>query len=420
MDMERFSIGVGDRFGRQGKAQLAAVMALNAAGVRVAPVWNKSYREHGIIGSTPADVRAEADAAVAALRWEGSYYVDADHISLKTVDPFIAPSDFFTLDVAETIGQAAADADIEAFIGRHEELVGTLQISGITRDFRVSREDARRIAGTYLLAVREAAALYRYIGAVRGEGSFVTEVSMDETDAPQTPVELLFILAALADEGVLLQTIAPKFSGRFNKSVDYVGDVAAFAREFEEDVLVVRYAVARYGLPAGLKLSVHSGSDKFSLYAPIAAAVEKHGAGLHLKTAGTTWLEELIGLAEGGGAGLEIAKTVYRTALGRFDELCGPYASVIDIDPVRLPAAGCVDGWDGDAYAGALRHDPSSPAFNPDFRQLLHVGYKVAAELGDAYLQALDDHAESVGRNVTENLLERHLKPLFLSQGPGR
>ena len=415
MKMERFSVGVGDRFGRQGQAQLQAVAALKEAGVTVIPVWNKSYREHEIIGTCPADVRAEADAAVTALGWGGSYFVDADHINLKIVDPFISPSDFFTLDVAETIGQPASDADIEAFVSRHEALLGTLVIPGIERELTVTRDAARAIAGTYLRAVQEAAALYRHIEQKRGSGSFVTEVSMDETDAPQTPVELLFILAALADEGVPVQTIAPKFSGRFNKGVDYVGEVDAFAREFEEDVLVVKYAVDAFGLPPELKLSVHSGSDKFSIYGPIAAAVSRHDAGLHLKTAGTTWLEELIGLAEGGGGGLDIARTVYVNALDRFEELCGPYASVIDIDAAQLPPAEAVMAWDGASYAAALRHDQTCTAFNPHFRQLLHVGYKVAAELGSRYLQALDDHAECVGRNVTCNLLERHLKPLFLS-----
>ena len=162
---------------------------------------------------------------------------------------------------------------------------------------------------------------------------------MDETDSPQTPSELLVILAALADEGIPVQTIAPKFTGRFNKGVDYVGDVAQFEREFNEDLAVVAYAVKQYGLPANLKLSVHSGSDKFSLYAPIRRALARFGAGLHLKTAGTTWLEELIGLAEAGGSGLALAKEIYAEALDHVEELCAPYATVIDIDSQRLPSA---------------------------------------------------------------------------------
>src|SRR6202044_1502107 len=99
----------------------------------------------------------------------------------------------------------------------------------------------------------------------KGEGKFVSEISMDETDSPQTPVELLIILAAIADEKIPIQTIAPKFAGRFNKGVDYVGDVKQFSKEFEEDLAAIAFAIQRYGLPNNLKLSVHSGSDKFSI-----------------------------------------------------------------------------------------------------------------------------------------------------------
>jgi len=163
-----------------------------------------------------------------------------------------------------------------------------------------------------------------------------------------------------------------------------------------------------------LKLSVHSGSDKFSIYRPIREALQRTGAGLHLKTAGTTWLEELIGLAEAGGEGLVIAKEVYTKSFQRMDELCGPYAAVIDIDPAKLPTLEAVNAWTGEQYAHALRHDQSNSAYNQHFRQLLHVGYKVAAELGERYFDALKDFEFDVSRNVTENLWERHVKPLFM------
>jgi len=284
----KFSLGMGDRFAQQGKAQLAACALAGRQGVHVIPVWNKSNREHMIVGSEPSGVRAEADAAVSALQWTGAYHVDADHINLGTVDRFIAPSDFFTLDVAEAIGKPASQSDVDAFVQRHGDCGGAF---GLTRDA------VRAIAGKYLFAVQEARRIHQRVEAARGSGTFVTEVSMDETDQPQTPDQLLVILAALADEGVPAQTIAPKFTGRFNKGVDYVGDVQQFEREFNDDIAAVALAVERYGLPANLKLSVHSGSDKFSIYPAIARAL-KAGAGVHLKTAGTTWLEELIGLAE--------------------------------------------------------------------------------------------------------------------------
>jgi len=413
MKLEKYSMGVGDRFGHQGKAQLQAMQALEAAGVTVVPVWNKSFREHSIIHTQPMDVRRAADKAVLAQGWMGGYHVDADHISLKNVDGFIDASDFFTLDVADHIGVAAPEADLAAFVARHKNLVGQHKIAGLSDPLEVTAEALAASARKYLHAVREAGKLYRHIASRKSAMNFITEVSMDETNLPQTPPEMLVILAAIADEKIPAQTIAPKFTGRFNKGVDYVGDVAVFAGEFAADVCVIRHAVRRFGLPENLKLSVHSGSDKFSLYGPIAQALKKFDAGVHLKTAGTTWLEEIIGLAEAGGEGLAVAKDVYRLAFGRFDELCGPYATVIDVQVSRLPAVESVLQWDGPRFARALRHVPACPDFNPDFRQFIHVGYKVAAEMGARYLKALEANETVVSRNVRENILERHLKPLF-------
>ena len=192
-----------------------------------------------------------------------------------------------------------------------------------------------KTARKFLRAMQEAGRIYRHIAQRKGD-DFIAEVSVDETDEPQTPAELLLILAMLAREKVTCQTIAPKFTGRFNKGVDYAGDLAQFEQEFDDDLGVLRFSVAQFGLPA-LKLSVHSGSDKFSLYPIINRLLKKHGAGVHVKTAGTTWLEEVIGLAEAGGDGLAIAKDIYVAAHGRFDELTGPYAMVIDIDKAKLP-----------------------------------------------------------------------------------
>jgi len=213
---------------------------------------------------------------------------------------------------------------------------------------------------------------------------------------------------------VRVQTIAPKFTGRFNKGVDYVGDLAKFEKEFHDDLAVIRHAIAIYGLPGNLKLSVHSGSDKFSLYPIIRRTLPEFCAGLHLKTAGTTWLEEIIGLAEAGGEGLVFAKEIYAQAIDHVDELCGPYASVIDIDKAKLPSAATVNDWTSEQFVRALRHVPGDPQFNASLRQLLHVGFKLAAKAGQRYLDLLNANAEVVGRNVTENIYARHLRPLFI------
>ncbi len=414
--LPKYSLGVGDRFAHQAKAQLAACIKAAEAGIEVVPVWNKSNREHMIIGTEPSQTRQAANTAVKELGWKQPYFVDADHITLKTVDRFLEPCDFFTLDVAEEIGKAAKTEDVDAFVARHPELIGEVRIPRIAEPFHTNVAFVKGVANKFLAAVQDAGMIYRKLVENKGEGQFVPEISMDETDSPQTPVELLIILAAIADEKIPIQTIAPKFTGRFNKGVDYVGDVAQFAKEFEEDLAAINFAVKRYGLPENLKLSVHSGSDKFSIYKAIHEAVVKFDAGVHVKTAGTTWLEELIGLAESGGSGLEIAKEVYREAFAHADELCKPYATVIDIDYARLPKPQEVEGWTSEQFTSALRHDQSNPAYNPSFRQLLHVGFKVAAKMGKRYLDALKANDEIVARNVTTNLYERHIRPIFLGQ----
>ncbi|MGD0888858.1 MAG: tagaturonate epimerase family protein [Acidobacteriaceae bacterium] len=416
LELPKFSIGVGDRFAHQAKAQLAACLLAADAGVEVVPVWNKSNREHTIIGTEPVQTREAADVAVKEMGWSKPYFLDADHINLKTVQRFLDPCDFFTLDVADMIGQPAKPEDVAAFLSSHTELVGTVTIPGIAEPFHTDKAFVEGVADKFLAAVQNAGEIYQLLLLNKGAGRFVPEISMDETDLPQTPVELLIILAMISDQKIPIQTIAPKFTGRFNKGVDYVGDVKQFAKEFEEDLAAIAYAVKRYGLPANLKLSVHSGSDKFSIYKAIHDGAKKFNAGVHLKTAGTTWLEELIGLAEAGGNGLAIAKEIYAEALAHKEELMAPYSTVIDIDQSKLPAASVVNGWTSQQYTSALRHDQKNAAYNPSFRQLLHVGFKIAAKMGPRYLEALEANEAMVAKNVTANLWERHIKPVFLGQ----
>ena len=378
LELGKYSFGIGDRFAREGVNQLKALVeAEERFGVHFDPVWNKSNREHQIVGTEPAETRREADAAVAALGYAAPYFVDADHINLSNVDRFIESSDFFTIDVADYIGKS----------GSVEE--------------------------RFLPAIREAGRIYRYIAERKGADNFVTEVSMDEVDEAQGPEELRYILKEMAAEGVPLQTIAPKFTGRFNKGVDYCGDLALFGKEFEQDLLVIGEAVKMYGLPENLKLSIHSGSDKFSIYPIMGRLIRKHDAGIHIKTAGTTWLEEIIGLSVADPAALGLAKKIYVNALDRMEELTIPYATVIDIDPGRLPSREEVEGWDADTFARTLRHNQADPLYNPSFRQLIHVSYKIAAEFGDEYYPALEKHTGVIGEQITANLCERHIKRLF-------
>lgn len=376
--ISKYSFGIGDRFAHEGVNQLKAlIQAEKDFGVHFTPVWNKSNREHTIIGTEPMSTRKEADEAVKALGYTDAYFCDADHINLGNVDKFIDACDFFTIDVADYIGKS----------GSLEE--------------------------RYLPAVKEAGKIYRHIAEKKGEGNFVTEVSMDEVAVAQTPDEIKYILTELAKEKVPLQTFAPKFTGRFNKGVDYVGDLAQFEKEFEEDLKVIAWAVKELGLPANLKLSIHSGSDKFSIYPIMGKLIRKYDAGIHVKTAGTTWLEEIIGLSLADPEALKLAKKIYRIALTRMDELTVPYATVIDVDKSKLPDPAVVDGWDAQTFAKTLRHDEAEPLYNPSFRQLIHVSFKVAAELKDEYLPALVRSADVIGAEISANIGARHIARLF-------
>ena len=385
-------------------------------GVEVIPVWNKSNREHAIIGSEPASVRQAADAAVTALHWEKPYFCDADHITLQTVDRFLASCDFYTIDVAGSIGQQAEAANIESFVKGHSELRGRVQMECVDEAFEITPGHLKQTAQKFLAAVNKAGEVYRKIEKAKGAGNFIPEVSMDETDRAQSPAELLIILAAIADEGIPVQTVAPKFSGRFNKGVNYVGDVAQFERKMALDVAAIAYAVRQYGLPDNFKLSVHSGSDKFSIYRAIHATMKRFNAGVHLKTAGTTWLEELIGLAETGGDGLALAKEIHSEAFAHRDELCAPYATIMDIDSAKLPSTDEVRSWSSEQYTSALRHVPGAAAYNSSFCQLLHVGFKIAAKMGRRYLDLLDVNEAVIAKNVTGNLCDRHIAPVFLGR----
>lgn len=212
MKLGKYSLGIGDRFSHQGVAQLRGIIKANRAGLDISPVWNKSNREHMYVYSHPADVRKEADAAVTALGFSGKYFVDADHINMGTVAPFVETANFFTLDVASFIGKESPEPEAKAFVTSCAKYLGSLVIPGINHPFEVSEELLEKIAHKFLAATQQAAEIYNYLKTNKGEGNFITEVSMDEVESPQTPVDLFFILKMLADKGVPAQTIAPKFT----------------------------------------------------------------------------------------------------------------------------------------------------------------------------------------------------------------
>jgi tagaturonate epimerase len=416
MELEKYSMGIGDRlFGFECSAQLRALQKSAASGIQIVPVWNKSNREHGISGTAPEDARKAADNAVRSCQWTGSYYVDADHIGLSNVDAFLASSNFFTIDVADYISQPGGGDGKATFLAAMNQYMGSLNIPGLSAPMQIDGSALESFAENYYWAITEAGKVYRYILEKKGD-SFIAEISMDEARNPQTPVELFLVLAGLAREGIPVQTIAPKFTGSFLKGIDYVGDPQQFARQFKDDLAIIAYAVKAFGLPRNLKLSIHTGSDKFTLYPLMHRAIRGMNMGIHLKTAGTTWLEELVGIAATGGAALNFAKEIYREAYLRCDELCKPYLAVIDIDKSRLPSPAQVDSWTSEEFVQALRHDPSCGNYNKHLRQLLHVGFRVAAEKRIRFTEMLLECRRVIEQNVVHNLYERHIRPLYLGK----
>ena len=411
--LSKYSFGVGDRFANQAKPQLRAIIMAKEKGCHITPVWNKSFREHEIIGSKSLETRNSVNKAVADLGWNDSYFLDADHINFNNVDFFLDTCDFYTIDVADFIGHKIEDNYRNEFYENNKKYIGDLNLEGVG-SIEITSKLIESVANKYLFAIHEAKKIYDYINSKISVKNFIVEVSMDETDSPQTPAELFFILKAISDLKIPASTIAPKFSGSFNKGVEYIGDLSLFKKEFEQDVAVIELVKKQFGMNPNLKLSVHSGSDKFSLYPIMQKILKKYDAGLHLKTAGTSWLEELVGLSESGGEGLKIAKYIYSESYKYYDDLCMPYLSVIEIDKNMLPTPEEVNTWKGEMFSQSLRHDQNNPHYNINFRQLLHVGYKIASKLDRKYLDALKENEKIISKNVTENIFYRHIQPLFL------
>jgi tagaturonate epimerase len=414
MELEKYSMGIGDRFGFQCSAQLRALQKAAESGIRIVPVWNKSNREHGIAGTVPEDARKAADEAVRACRWTDSYYVDADHIGTATVDAYLPSHNFFTIDVADSIGKPVRGASRAPFLAAMARYRNSLAVPGIPAPLQITDLALEDFARKYLFAISEAGKIYRHIAERKGAENFVTEISMDEAQSAQNPVELLMILAAVALEAIPIQTIALKFTGAFLKGVDYVGDLNRFTKEFHDDLAVIAFAVDRFHLPGNLKLSIHTGSDKFSLYPIMHDAIKSIDTGIHLKTAGTTWLEEITGMAASSRDGLALAKDIYEKSCQRYDELCSPYLAVIRIDRHQIPAPARVASWSAEEFVQALRHEPLCKNYNPHLRQLMHLGFKVAAEMGPQMAELRRECRSIIEENVTTNIYERHIRPLFL------
>jgi hypothetical protein len=284
------SFGFGDRLGLATPGHIASVK-----GTKFAPIFaQQSVRENSRTGRTPQQVMDDAKRAVEAAKWDAPWGADADH--LKTVDdipPFIAAGyTFFTVDPGEHVDNGADTDSLDALKKKVAALgwdeLSALYLSGGGEQAwgKFEAESLMRATVKYGRAIQHAVSMFKRLSELKETFDF--EVSVDETDSPTSPLEHFFIANELTRKGVKFTSLAPRFIGRFEKGVDYIGDLNALDVELSKHAAVT----AHFGT---YKLSLHSGSDKFSVY-PLVA---KHwGERIHVKTAGTSYLEALRVLAK--------------------------------------------------------------------------------------------------------------------------
>ena len=284
------SFGFGDRIGLATPGHIAAVK-----GTKFAPVFaQQSVRENARTGRTPQQVVDDAKRAVESAKWDAPWGADADHLkTLEDIPPFVEEGyTFFTVDPGEHVDNAADNDSVEALKQKiaafNWDELSMLYLSGNSEQVwgQFDAESLMRATVKYGRAIEHAVTMFRRLSEMKDGFDF--EMSVDETDAPTTPLEHFFIASELTRAGVKFTSLAPRFIGRFEKGVDYIGDLNALDLELAKHAAVT----AHFGT---YKLSLHSGSDKLSVY-PLLA---KHwGERIHVKTAGTSYLEALRVLAK--------------------------------------------------------------------------------------------------------------------------
>ncbi len=380
------SFGFGDRLGLATPGHIAAVRGTNFA-----PVFaQQSVRENARTGRSPQQVLDDAQRAVDLAGWDAPWGADADHLkSVEDIPPFVeAGYTFFTVDPGEYVDNAANSDPLDVLKQKiagfnWDELSAVyLNQNGEQPWGRFEAESLMRATVKYGRAIRHAALMYSRLSQMKAEFDF--EVSVDETDSPTTALEHFFIANELARQGVRFTSLAPRFIGRFEKGVDYIGDLNALDVELAKHAAVT----AHFGT---YKLSLHSGSDKFSVYPLIA----KHwGDRIHVKTAGTSYLEALRVLAK-----LEPGLFLKIYALGRERYEADRRTYHVSARLEKLPAA------------------PEQPAVSDlpalldDFhaREVLHVTFGSAlAQFGAQIKSALVNHAHAY-RAALESHFKKHL-----------
>jgi hypothetical protein len=399
----RTSAGMGDRLGL---ATAGHVRAIRAAGGRIAPIFaQQSIREMKRTGRTPQQVMDDATWGTFEEGWQGGTGADADHLKIpEDMDACLgAGFTFFTIDPGGHVDNRA----VATSAGRMRELAGELpaevqvEASGLLgKTFHIEHlsltldePSLLQAAVKYGRAVAHVAAMYRHLEQAAGARPFELEVSVDETDQPTSHAEHIYIASELKRLGVRWVSLAPRYQGRFEKGVDYIGDVDAFEADLSGHA-----AIARHFGP--YKLSLHSGSDKFSIYP--AAMRQTHGL-VHLKTAGTSYLEALRTIA---ALDVDFFRNIYAFARDHYEADRASYHVSAELDRAPLPQA--VSDW---------------PALLDQFdaRVILHVTYgSVLTERSDnGHLKYCDHlmgllriHSGAYAENLERHFF-RHLKPFL-------
>ena len=377
------SFGFGDRLGLATPGHIAALKGTNFA-----PIFaQQSVRENARTGRTPQQVLDDAQRAVEAAHWDAPWGADADHLkSPDDLPPFVAAGyTFYTVDPGEYVDNAADADPLPVLQQKAKELnwdeLSTLYLNGKCKAVfgTFNPETLLRAAVKYGRAVRHTVGMYRRLSLMKDEFDF--EISVDETDSPTTPLEHFFIASELTRLGVRFTSLAPRFIGRFEKGVDYIGDLAALDAEMAKHAAVT----AHFGT---YKLSLHSGSDKFSVYPLIA----KHwGERVHVKTAGTSYLEALRVLArlEAG-----LFNDIYVFSRQHYEADRRTYHVSAQLE--KLPERGDL------------------PALLDDFhaREVLHVTFgSVLAQFGAQLKAALERHLDAYHQGL-EVHFKKHLQLL--------
>ena len=382
------SFGFGDRLGLATPGHLAALRAASQRGIVFAPILaQQSVRENARTGRTPQNVIDDARRAAEAAGWDGPWGADADHLkNPDDIAPFAqAGYTFYTVDPGDHVDNNADSAPLDALRTKlagavWEDLASRyLNQGGEPAWGRFSEETLLRAAAKYGRAIEHAAAMYRRLADMVADFDF--EVSVDETDSPTTALEHYFIVNELVRLGVHFTSLAPRFIGRFEKGVDYIGDLTALDAELARHAAVT----AHFGT---YKLSLHSGSDKFSVYPLIA----RHwGSRLHVKTAGTSYLEALRVLA--------------RLETGLFQKIYALGCARYETDRRSYHVSASLDN---------LPHGGELPDLLDDFhaREILHVTYGSAlAQFGAEIRAAMVKHGAAYQEGL-QNHFEKHLNLL--------